>query len=298
MEEISIALLVTLLVILVLGNPVTVLTVVYLSKRTDKYLMPALGGVLVNVVILTICIFSFGWWATGDEFFTNYMEGILAGITVVPAVLTLVASLVIALVHGLLLVGLVLMVIRERRLSQTMPSKVVIVVFAVCLGVWAVFESSLTDDLDANTTSLGEKIFFNYIAENQAESVEFQGYTVHLGSDYLYLGRGDEAIIQKFGDGFGEINEDFELFIRTGAKDMEKSLNYWCGLERYSCERSERDNYRFVRRIRYEQDGEEWGTSNMYYSPSCDVLLINWGENDPEGKYVDFVERFFSDNCS
>ena len=78
---------------------------------------------------------------------------------------------------------------------------------------------------------------------------------------------------------------------------MEKTLNYWCGLERYRCERGERENYRFVLKIRYDQDGEEWSTSKIYYSPNCDVALVH-REKDPGGQYVNFVERFFSDNCS
>ena len=291
MDDFLIASMFAFVVLLVFCNPIAVLTVGWLYKRTGKLLMPSVVGVLVNVASLTLVVLGLGWWS--GEFSSSWLD--TTGLDL--AILVLLVSLLATLLHGLLLVGVVLLVIRERRLEQTMPSKLAMTFFVGCLSAGTLLVSQPTDGLGSEQAGMADKLVVAYISAYQDASVEFQGHTVHLGDDYIYLRSSERLVIQKLGPGFGQYDEDFYLWYEPGVEDIDQVLGYWCGLENYSCEQSERDNYFVVSQTHFYSDESDEYTATIYYSPECDVQLGHF-EKDPDGRYTRLVETFFSESCA
>ena len=291
MDDLLGGLVLGLIFILVLFNPFTAGTAAYLCKRTGKYLVPAFAGVLVNVVTLTSVVLGIGWlWG---EIPSEWFDATGASL----AILVMLVSSLVTMLHGLVLVGIVLLVIRERRLGQFMPSKLAMAVFVASPVAGFLFISMLADVLDSEDTDFGDQLSVAYVSVAQDDAVEFKGRTVHLGDDHVFWKWDKSLTVGKLAPGFGQLDEDFSLGYGTDVKLVEQTFNLLCEREGYSCERGERENYLVVSFTRFYSDGDGGYTTTTYYNPECDVYLEH-DEKDPEGRYADFVESFFSQGCA
>ena len=193
------------------------------------------------------------------------------------------------------LVILALIGIAISTLSVLLATKHWFWILSIIIAISAIALSPLLDDI-------GHKPVPYVTSLLQGTETETHEYKIYLGSSYIYRELNTETgmplLIHKLRPGFEGIDFDYSLTVETGKKEEIERLIDACQNEEITCKTYSQQSYQAIS-IFIAGDGVYHGnqTLSYYYNFKCDAYLET--SNDiSDGKYTDFVERFFSDNCS
>lgn len=262
--------------------PVIWVLMFFWAYKAKHYWKLAIVGVLAHLAYLPLV----GLLTKGQSFLEIGDHSELAFMIVLLVLLALI---------GITISALVILYLTRHRVW----------VLAILAAISVITLTPLLDEIDFDPTTYVMSLL-------QGTETEFQGYKIYLGSSYLYteseypyahndyeVGVGDSSLsIDRIIPGFEGVDDAYWLEVRQGTSELIKALNQGCLEQSNECEFGDRVRYQLIAFTKPYSDPDEKETRNYYYNLNCDVFLTHssWDHTHDE-RYLDFVKRFFNNNC-